>query len=356
MAGQSLIAVVGTGLAGLAAATRLAHGGHQVVVLDAEPAPVPRDPATEAGGTVFTGLTSWRELFGDTGTNLADLLAAHGLHLQPAPPRQIRGAHTDLLDLPAEAAAQVDAIRADLGEEAANAWRELLDDLDQVRAAVEYLGQTHPFNRPRLSGTEQRILQVRHSIAELAAALPIPELGEVVLNLAAWLGQDPRQLPAWHAYRLAVEAHEGRWQLAARDGSIRPASDLLRLLESRMTEQGVAIHSAVEVLDIRRGPRLRTTEGTLQPAAVISTLNPFAHADLTRERPDQRLARPLRRSPAGGPLWRGWRTLLELPALEPSLPRVIVASAWSPGGPDSWAQLRTGKLAADHLSDLSPER
>jgi hypothetical protein len=80
---------------------------------------------------------------------------------------------------------------------------------------------------------------------------------------------------------------------------------------------------------------------------VISTVDPFTHADLTRERNDVRIAHRLQRAAgAAGPRWGSWRTLLELPRLQPARPGVLVASAWSPGGPDSWAQLLTGALAA----------
>ena len=45
------------------------------------------------------------------------------------------------------------------------------------------------------------------------------------------------------------------------------------------------------------------------------------------------------------------RALLDLPPLQPAREGVAVASPWSPGGTDSWAQLLTGALAAYRLHE-----
>lgn len=357
MAGQGLIAVVGAGLAGLAAATRLRGLGHPVVVIEVDPELSDQDLSTEADRLTFTGLPAWQELFFDTGTDLTSVLAKRGLELRPAPPAKHRLADGRTIELPTDRLGQLDAITAALGEDAAAAWNELLGRLADVSRVVSYLGQDHPFTRTSLTAPERHALQVKYSLADLAAALPVGELGEIVLNLAAWLGQRPQWLPAWQAYRFAVDGKQGRWRLVDATGRPQRPSALADALVSRLRELGGEMHLGEEVLEVRRGPRLSTTAGSLSPAAVISTVSPFTHADLTHERADQKLTRQLWASPSGGPMWRGWRTLLDLPKLEPSLPRVVVASAWSPGGPDSWAQILTGRLAADHLAaDLGPIR
>ncbi|MFZ0529679.1 MAG: hypothetical protein WAL91_03975, partial [Propionicimonas sp.] len=94
------------------------------------------------------------------------------------------------------------------------------------------------------------------------------------------------------------------------------------------------------------GLRCETGAGSTRVAAVISTLGPGAHADLTRNQADGRVAAPLVAAPGGGPRWDSWRTLLSLPKLTTGVRGVLAASAWSPGGPDAWAQLLTGALAS----------
>lgn len=342
-----MIYVVGAGLPGLAASARLAAAGHQVTILEAgrrigEDLPV----ATESGETVLTGTQTWRELFAATGTDLNTALAARGLRLVPAPPKRYRFADGSSLELPSDRAGQYESMATAFGVAAATAWQDLLDRLTDVQVVVHGIGINWPFVRPRLTASERSVLQPNRTVAELAATLPQDELSEIVLGVAAWLGQDPRRLPAWHAFRLAGERSFGRWQLLDAAAAIQPAATLGAILIERLDALGVQLRTNTEVRSLRTGPRVVTVEDSFEAAAVISTVNPFCQAELTRERADQKIARQSYRGAADGPLWRGWRTLLELPRLEPSLPRVLVASPWSPGGTDSWAQLATGALAA----------
>lgn len=344
-----MICVVGSGLAGLTAAARLQASGGSVLILEAEPA-APRDgPATEPGGRVVTDLSSWSELFAATGEELDQALARVGLRLEAAPPRTRLFTDAGRMDLDGTIDEQWAQAAHALGPETATIWSRLLESLrDTHRIVISIAGRIARQPLP-LSAAERRALQTNRSIADLAAATDSPQLAQIVLDVAAWLGQDPRRLPAWHAHRLWLET-TGRWQVVDGTGRPQPATILVEALWDRLHELGVAFHAGEEVTAIRRGPIVSSTAGTLRPQAVISTVDPFTHADLTRERGDQKLTTRLQSAPTGGPRWRDWRTLLDLPPLEPSLPRVVVASAWSPAGIDSWAQLATGALAATSLS------
>ena len=346
-----MIAVVGGGLAGLAAAARLAKVGHQVVVLEREPAlGASVEVAAEPGGTVISLPAAWRDLFRKSGRILDAELARRNLALEPAPPRRYRFADGSVLDLPSDRGEQWTTLTDAYGEPTARAWRDLLDHLDEVWQVLRRFGLESEFTgREQLTPGVRQLLRPRQSLARLAAELPAAQLTEVVLDVAARLGQDPRRLPGWHAVRLSVERTFGRWRLVAPDGEARPAALLVDLLVERLATRGVQVRTGTEVTGVRAvadGHRLSTTAGELTASHVISTVPPSVHGQLTRDLTDLRTIRRLRPAAVEGPSWESWRTLLALPRLQPSRPGVLVASAWSPGGADAWAQLLTGALAA----------
>ena len=346
-----MIAVVGGGLAGLAAAARLAKVGHEIVVLEREPelgAGV--DVAGEPDETVITLPSAWRDLFRKSGRTLDAEFDRAGLALVPAPARSHRFADGSSLVLPTDRGEQWATLSDSFGEPAAIAWRDLLDRLDGTWQALRRLGLESEFTgKEQLTAEVRARLRPRESIARLAAGLPVAQLTELVLDVAARLGQDPRRLPGWHAVRLSVERTFGRWQVSDAAGVPQPADVLVGMLVERLATRGVRVLTGVEVVRIRKGaegPRIETTDGRLDVTTVISTLNPIDHADLTRDKSDFRTARAVRPAAVNGPLWASWHTLLDLPRLQTAVPGVLVASAWSPAGPDAWAQLLTGALAA----------
>lgn len=344
-----MIVVVGAGLPGLAAAARLAKVGHEVVVCEQRDRVGPYAVATEPGGTVFTLPAAWRDLFRKSGRILDAELARHRLTLSAAPPRRPRFADGTELELPDDRGGQWAALSARFGEPAAAAWRDLLDGLDDGWQLVRQLGVEAEFSHDAQFLAVRRALRAKRSLADLAAEAPAPQLAELVLDVAARLGQDPRRYPAWQGFRLGLERTFGRWHLLDTDGEPQPAARLADLLVDRLATRKVDLRLGSPVHSVRQdrdGVRVQTEAGTLHAQAVISTVDPLTHADLSGHRLDHRIARRLPPAPGGGPRWQSWRTMLELPKLQSALPGVVVASAWSPAGPDSWAQLLTGALAA----------
>ena len=133
-------------------------------------------------------------------------------------------------------------------------------------------------------------------------------------------GADPRRTPGWLVTRLALERTFGRWRLQDATGPPQPAQRLATLLLERCRPRGVEFRTDAGVTAVRPG-RVETTAGTLDAAGVVLTVDPGRAATLTG-----------RRGAAG-------------------VPGLLEASAWSPAGPEPWAQLLSGALAAYELHE-----
>lgn len=341
-----MIVVVGAGLAGMAAAARLARVGHRVVVLDEADGPADLLPTPlDADPTTVVLPAAWRDLFRKSGRPLDAELARHRLSLTAAPPatHQVGGG---ALRLPADRAGQWHALVEALGPGPATAWRDLLDRLDATWLALRPLGMEAELTAGRFDRATRQALRPHESLADLAR-LAGPELGRLLTGLAVSRDSDPRLTPGWVGTRLSIERTFGRWQLTDPAGVPQPAARLGELLAQRLADRAVSLRWSTGVQRIRAG-RVDTTEGTLACRAVVVALDPWRHRELSG-RDDRELAATIRRlrpATTAGPRWEGWRTLLRLPRLRTGLSGVYHASAFSPAGPEPWAQLLTGALAA----------
>jgi len=341
-----MIVVVGATLAGVAAAARLARVGHQVVLLDraAGPAPLLPSPLDE-DPSVLVLPAAWRDLFKKSGRPLDAELSRRGLSLVPAPPSRYETPGGTLV-LPHDRAGQWHTLVAEVGPEAAAAWRDLLDRLDRSWLALRPLGVEAEFSAARLDRTTRGVLRPRESLADLARLVG-PRLGSILTDLGVRRDSAPEHTPGWLGTRLSIERTFGRWQLAGAGGTTEPTSVLTDLLWQRLADRGVEVRWATPAEQV--SPGLVATAGErLACRAVVITTDPWQHLALTGGA-DRDLARRTRRlTPAStaGPRWRGWRTLLDLPPLRTGQAGSYAASAFSPAGPEPWAQLLTGALAA----------
>lgn len=295
--------VIGATFAGVAAAARLARAGHAVTLIEPDagwPAALRaalRDPLDFPA--------PWRDLFAKTGRPAVGALGLHGLVLVPDP------------GTPTDRGARWRHDIAALGAGAAVAWRDLVDRATDTWQVLRPLGLEAELTPDAVARAARAPhgLDPRRSLAHVAGDLGHPVLAARVAGLAADLGLDPADAPAWLVSRLAVRRTFGRWRLLDAAGTPTPASALVDVLADRLRTRGVRIAPDAPDAD-----------------AVVDTRDP----GLTWHRPrrfrrrdtfvDQLLARPPVRAPGDA--------------------RRFAASASSAGGSEPWAQLLTGALAA----------
>lgn len=222
-----MIVVEGSTLAGMAIAARLARLGHDVV-LSGEDAPRALLDHVELPA-------AWRDLFKKTGRPLAGMLGSLGLSLEPAPPvTYLLPCGTELV-LPDERGGQYYAIRDALGQVQAERWRDLVDELDGVWAALRRFG-VEATNRPA-SADDRRALWLHRTLADVADRAG--KMAPIILAEASFAGTDSRKAPALVAVRQSIVRIFGRHRLVDEQGRTADASALVRLLERRLTERFV---------------------------------------------------------------------------------------------------------------------
>lgn len=326
-----MIIVVGAGLVGLSAAARLARVGHRVLVVD-QAGSLPGYPAAGDPG-VITLPALWRDLFTKSGRPLAGAIGAKDLELASASPRRL----SDGLLLPDDRAGQWHLLDRAYGRPTAEAWRDLLDRGDQAWQELRHHGVEAEAPQ-RLTRDQRRRLLADRSLTDLAADLPAP-LAELVLTPATLSGNDPGRMPGWFLSRLSIERLFGRWRLRTSEGRAADPGQLLAVLAQRCLDRGARLELSTRVT--RVSPGLVMTEREELPAvAVVLGVDPWQAAALTR-RPAPRFGRA-----AVGPRWDSARTRSRLPGLEVCGPAILGGSAFSPAGPEAWAQLATGSLIA----------
>ena len=323
------VAVVGGGLAGMAAAARLAKLGHPVDLFERAGALGGSWRAVEQPGTglvdaapaVLPFPAPWRDLFRKSGRPLEAELARSGHALVPAADVRHRFADGSELSLPAERGAQYAVLSTAYGRPVADRWRDLLDALDDVWQALRPLGlEDELTGRRQLRRQVRSQLWARRNLAWLAASLDEPHLGAVVRSIAHRHGSVPERTPAWVAVDLAVSRTFGHWRVQAEDPARHPddagrSSVLAEVLAARLATRRVTVHldSTVHGLEVEGGRvvGVRTATGSHRAAGVVVTTDPWHLVDELLPRS------------AGGALRRRVRRLR--PAFAPTVSHVRVA-------------------------------
>jgi len=275
--GVARVVVVGAGLGGLAAAARLAAGGHAVTVLE---------QAEQVGGKL-----GWfaRDGHGfDTGPSLltlpqvfTDLFAATGdpldsvLDLQRLDPAVgYRFADGTTTAVPGRLAEIADRLDADLGAGRGAQWSALLARAEAMWAATE-----QPFLRSPLAGAatlatlarrtgDLRTIAPGRTLRGLGGAyLTDPRLRMLLDRYATYSGSDPRRAPAALLTVPWVEQAFGSWYVR---GGLRR---LPEAVADRAAERGAVLRCGAAVTEVLveggRAAGVRLADGTRVPADVV---------------------------------------------------------------------------------------
>ena len=315
------VVVIGGGLAGLAAAARLAKAGHQVELYERSetlggtwaPYRLTSGATADDAPSIIGFPAPWRDLFRKSGRPLEAELARMGYVLEPAQPATMIFADGSELTLPTDRGGQYDTLAAAYGSSVAERWRGLLDRLDGVWQTLRGLGLEAELRSGRqLNRTVQRSLFGRHlTLADLASSIDHDHLGAVIRSIGYRSGSVPEQTPAFAAVELSMQRTFGRWQVQPLDTSSRldggRSSVLVEALGARLELRKVRVHLGcpVERIHLRNGhvTAVETSAGDRPASAVIATCDPWqTFHDLLSTSAARRTRRRLRSlSPAAAP-------------------------------------------------------
>ena len=245
------VIVIGAGIAGLAAALRLAASGSGVILLERHGAmggriralPTGAGPA-EAGPTVLTMLPVFEALFGAAGERLADHVA---LVPQPVLARHV-WPDGSRLDLHSDRDASAAAIADFAGAGEADRFRAFAARAERLFHAFE--GPVMANARPRLGPLTAHVARHPRLALDMMPGLSLsrslaltfrdPRLRQLFGRYATYVGGTPDQAPAllsliWHAEERGVHAVRGG------------ISALARAVAALAVERGARIRTGVHV-------------------------------------------------------------------------------------------------------------
>jgi phytoene dehydrogenase-like protein len=315
------VVVIGGGLAGLAAAARLAKVGHQVELYERSdrlggtwtPYQLISDVTVDDAPSIIGFPAPWRDLFRKSGRPLEAELARMGYALEPAQPATMIFADGAELTLPTDRGGQYTTLAAAYGSSVAERWRDLLDRLDNVWQTLRGLGLEAELRSSRqLNRTAKRsLLGHRMTLADLATSIDHDHLGALIRSVAYRLGSLPEQTPAFVAVELSMQRTFGRWQVQPLDTNsglgVGRSSVLVEALERRLALRKVQVHLGclVEGIHLRNGDiaAVATSAGDRPASAIVATCNPWqTFNDLLPIKAARRTRRQLRGlGPAAAP-------------------------------------------------------
>ncbi len=288
MTSPQTVAVIGSGLGGLAAAAVLAARGHAVTLFDKNPwfggkAAVLQEDGFrfDMGPTILTVPAVLRRIFAEAGETLEDHLDL--IRLDP----QWRcffedGAVLDLQEDTAAMAADLDRFAPGQGlGQGYSKFQAFAENLHEVSQrfffwkSVEDLRDTIDFKRNMTSSTLKDVMSLRmgQSVAgNVRRHMPDERVAQMLDHFTQYVGSSPYASPAVLCAIAHMQASGGIWYPV---GGTRAVAEALASLGKRL---GVTVRTGTEVtgLDIRNGAvaGVQTAGGEHHPAsAVVSNMD-----------------------------------------------------------------------------------
>lgn len=311
------VIVIGGGLAGLAAAARLAKAGHTVELYEQSdsvggtwaPYQLESGVTVDDAPSIIGFPAPWRDLFRKSGRPLEAELARMGYALAPAEPAKMIFADGAQLTLPADRGGQYSAIAEAYGRSVAERWQQLIDRFGEVWQTLRGLGfEAELRNRRQLNRTARQSLfgpgpfRQGLTVADLASSIDHQHLGALLRSVAYRSGSRPEHTPAFAAVELYIMRTFGRWHLQPLQADapldVGRSSVLVEALAARLALRKVTVHLGCRMEAVTVGKRraiaVVTDDGerrlaaavvaTCDPWQTFNTLMPLAAAPRTRGR------------------------------------------------------------------------
>ncbi len=271
------VIVIGAGLAGLAAAVRLAKLGHQVTICEQDErlggalGRVDADGFSWDAGAASTTLpAALRDLFRKSGRPIESLV-----QLDPiTEPRRHLFCDGSVLDLPVgDRAGQLEAWTNLAGEKTAQRWTDLVDSYGETWQVLRKTSLEPPLMN-RLPWNAIRALKPWQSLNRVAERRLDDDRARAVLRYyATQHGSDPKQTPGYVGVWSYLERTFGRWTVEGGFGAVADA------LAQRTAERKIDVRTEAEVsaVSTKNGvvTGVRLADGTELPAEiVVSDIDP----------------------------------------------------------------------------------